>query len=165
MALRTIVLGDDPILRKKSRDVTEFNERIHTLLDDMKETMLEAEGVGLAAVQVGVLRRVVVVDTGEEILELINPEVIEVSDEEECKYEGCLSFPGESSYVPRPVKATVKAQDRNGNSFLYTGEGLVARAFCHETDHLNGIVFHDRGIAPPEEDELEEDELLLEPTI
>lgn len=151
MALRNIVKGDDPILRKKSRVVTDFNERLHTLLDDMKETMEEADGVGLAAVQVGVLRRAVIVDVGEGLIELINPVVTEISDEEECTLEGCLSFPGESAYVYRPVTATVEAQDRYGNPITYTGEGLLARAFCHETDHLDGKVFHDFAVEPPAE--------------
>ena len=150
MALRNILKDTDEQLRKKSREVTEYNKRIHTLLDDMRETLIEADGVGLAAPQVGVLRRVVIVmDTSkedltpeEQIIELINPEII---DEEGEQYgtEGCLSVPGVYGYVTRPMKVTVKAFDRNGKQFEVTGEGLTARAFCHEIDHLEGQLFTD----------------------
>lgn len=143
MALRRIVGGDDPILRKKSRDVTVFDRRLHQLLDDMAETMQRACGVGLAAVQVGVLRRVIVIDMGEGVIELVNPVIIDRSEETEGLYEGCLSFPGESGFVERPKSVTVQAQDRHGNLFVKTGEGLLARAFCHEIDHIHGILYKD----------------------
>ncbi len=150
MALRNILKDTDEQLRKKSREVTEYNKRIHTLLDDMRETLIEADGVGLAAPQVGVLRRVVIVmDTSkedltpeEQIIELINPEIIE-EEGEQYGTEGCLSVPGVYGYVTRPMKVTVKAFDRNGKQFEVTGEGLTARAFCHEIDHLEGQLFTD----------------------
>ena len=150
MALRNILKDTDEQLRKKSREVTEYNKRIHTLLDDMRETLIEADGVGLAAPQVGVLRRVVIVmDTSkedltpeEQIIELINPEIVE-EEGEQYGTEGCLSVPGVYGYVTRPMKVTVKAFDRNGKQFEVTGEGLTARAFCHEIDHLEGQLFTD----------------------
>lgn len=150
MAIRNILKDTDELLRKKSRAVTDYNERIHILLDDMKETLLEADGVGLAAPQVGVLRRVVLVmDTNregltpeEQIIELINPEI--VSEEgEQYGTEGCLSVPGIYGYVTRPMTVTVRAFDRFGKQFEITGEGLTARAFCHEIDHLEGQLFTD----------------------
>ena len=143
MAKRNIITDGDPILRKKCRPVTEFNERIHTLLDDMAETMYAADGVGLAAPQVAVLRKVVVIDVGDGLIELINPEIVYESAECIEDNEGCLSFPGQYGVVKRPKKVTVKYQDRNGNWQEKTGEGLLARAFCHETDHLNGVCFVD----------------------
>ena len=142
MAVRNIRLEDDPILRKKSREVTEINDRITTLLDDMAETMYHAEGVGLAAVQVGVLRRVVVIDVGDGLMELINPQIIEKSGEQ-CEVEGCLSLPGKSAYTIRPFTVKVKAQNREGKWCMYKGEGLKARAFCHELDHLDGVLYID----------------------
>lgn len=143
MAIRNIrKLGDD-ILRKKCRPVDLIDARITTLLDDMKETMEQANGVGLAAPQVGILKRVVVIDVGDGLIELINPEIVEtlgsVTD-----VEGCLSVPGKYGTVTRPQKVTVKALDRNGNEFIKTGEGMLAKAFCHELDHLDGIVFVDK---------------------
>ena len=146
MALRIIVTGEDPILRKKSREVTVFDERLHQLLDDMYQTMEEASGVGLAAVQVGVLRRVVVVDVGEGKIELINPVIVDRSEEKICMTEGCLSFPDESGLVERPKSVTVQALDRRGDLFTITGEDLLARALCHEVDHLDGIVYKDHAI-------------------
>lgn len=152
MALRNIVIDGDPILNKKSRAVTRFDDRLAVLIDDMIETMNDADGLGLAAVQVGVLRRIVIVRDGEEILELVNPEITDTSEENQCGPEGCLSFPGESAVVERPMTVTVKAQDRHGETHEYTRSGLTARAFCHEIDHTNGIVFLERAL-PPEEEE------------
>ena len=123
--------------------MTEFNQKLWDLLDDMAETMYQAEGVGLAGPQVGMLRRVFVIDVGEGILEFINPEILETSGTQNGA-EGCLSFPGEYGMVERPNFVRVKAQDRNGNWFEMEGEGLFARAVCHENDHLDGIVFKDR---------------------
>ena len=140
MALRNIVKDGDPILRKVCRPVEKFDGKLHKLLDDMKETLLDAGGVGLAAPQVGILRRVVVVDTGEEILELVNPELLETSGEQ-VGAEGCLSVPGKYGLVKRPMVAKVRAQDRNGDYFEAEGEELIARCFCHEIDHLDGIVY------------------------
>ena len=147
MALRIIAKQGEPILGKRCRPVTEFNDRLHTLLDDMRETLTASNGVGLAAPQVSILRRAVLVletnveNPGEEyIIELINPEII-ASEGEQDGSEGCLSIPGLYGYVTRPMKVTVRAQDRNGEWFEVTGEGLTARAFCHELDHLDGILF------------------------
>lgn len=145
MAIRNIVTKEDPILRKTSRPVERFNEKLWLLLDDMKETMYKAQGVGLAAVQVGFLRRVVVVDVGDGYIELINPEIIEVSGEEIAE-EGCLSLPGESGKVMRPTYVKVKAQNRNGAWRILEGTDLKARCFCHEIDHLDGILYTDRVI-------------------
>lgn len=142
MAIRTIVLDTDEILRKKSREVTEFNEKLWMLLDDMAQTMYRAEGVGLAAVQVGVLRRVAVVDAGNQLYELINPEIVESSGEQEGS-EGCLSSPEEYGIVIRPMNVRVKAYDRHGKQYFVDGEELLARALCHEIDHLNGVLFKD----------------------
>lgn len=155
MALRIIKTEGDPILRKTSRPVTEFNDRLFTLLDDMKETMYKADGVGLAAVQVGVLRRAVVIDCGDGFLELINPEIIKSSGRQK-ETEGCLSLPGKSGITLRPSKVKVKAQDRHGEWHEYTGEDLKARCFCHEIDHLDGILFTDK-LARGEEVMLDED--------
>ncbi|GHU60752.1 peptide deformylase [Clostridia bacterium] len=141
MALRKILTDEDETLWKKSRLVVDFDERLHALLDDMTETMLDADGLGLAAPQVGVLRRVVVVDTGgETVLEMVNPELIKTSGEQ-VGLEGCLSVPGMYGIVSRPYRVRVRYQDRHGNTRETVGEGLVARAFCHETDHLEGILF------------------------
>lgn len=143
MALRNIVKDGDPILRKKCREVTEFNERLNVLLDDMKETLVLANGAGLAAPQVGVLKRVAIVSVDDAFYELINPEIIE-TEGEEISPEGCLSLPGICGTVNRPYKVTVRAQDRFGKTFTARGEGLLARAFCHEIDHLDGILFEDK---------------------
>ncbi len=140
MGLRKILTDKEPCLHKVCRPVEKFDGRLHKLLDDMKETLEDAQGVGLAAPQVGILRRVVVVDTGEEMLELVNPELLETSGEQEGA-EGCLSVPGKYGLVKRPMVAKVRAQDRNGNLFEVEGEELMARCFCHEIDHLDGILY------------------------
>ena len=141
MALRKIVTVGDPVLTKKCRPVTKFDERLATLIDDMIETMHDADGVGLAGPQVGVLRRVVVVDTGEEDLELVNPEIVETGEETQTGLEGCLSLPGEYGIVTRPNFVVVRAQDRTGEWYEYEGEELIARCFCHEIDHLDGHMY------------------------
>jgi len=143
MAYRSIIKDEDPILRKKSREVTVFDERLHQLLDDMYDTMFAANGVGLAAVQVGVLRRVVVVDVGFERIELINPVICEKSDTVVLEPEACLSFPKRCGMVERPKKVVVQAADRDGNPITVEGEDLLARAICHELDHLDGVVYLD----------------------
>ncbi len=143
MALRNIVKDGDEILSKKCRPVEKFDQKIWTLLDDMAETMHRANGVGLAAPQVGMLRRVVVIDIGEGVIELVNPQIIAYSGEQE-GLEGCLSFPGEWGIAKRPNYVKVRAQDRHGEEFEIEGRELLARAFCHEIDHLNGVVFKDR---------------------
>ena len=140
MGLRKILTVKEPSLHKMCRPVEKFDGKLHKLLDDMKETLLDAGGVGLAAPQVGILRRVVVVDTGEENLELVNPELLETSGEQ-VGAEGCLSVPGKYGLVKRPMVAKVRAQDRNGDYFEAEGEELIARCFCHEIDHLDGIVY------------------------
>lgn len=140
MGLRKILTDKDPALHKVCRPVEKFDGRLHKLLDDMKETLIDANGVGLAAPQVGILRRVVLVDTGEEVLELINPSLLETSGEQ-VGAEGCLSVPGKYGLVKRPNYAKVRAQDRNGNWFEAEGEELIARCFCHELDHLDGILY------------------------
>jgi peptide deformylase len=145
MAIRNIRVDDDPILRKKSREVTEFNDRLFELLDDMKETMYHSGGVGLAGPQVGVLKRVVVMDVSEdrnEFIELINPEIT-YEEGEQTGNEGCLSLPGLYGVVTRPNIVKVKAQNRDGKWCLYKGEQLKARCFCHEIDHLDGILYKD----------------------
>jgi len=145
MAIRNIRLEGDEILRKTSKKVEVIDDRIITLLEDMKETMYGADGVGLAAPQVGVLRRVVVVDVGEGLIELINPVIVFESGR--CiAEEGCLSVPGIDGAVERPKKVIVRAMNRNGETFEVTGSDLLARAFCHEVDHLNGILFIDKAI-------------------
>ena len=140
MGIRKIMTVKEPCLHKVCRPVEKFDGKLHKLLDDMKETLLDANGVGLAAPQVGILRRVVVVDTGEVMLELVNPELLETSGEQEGA-EGCLSVPGKYGLVQRPMVAKVRAQDRDGNWFEVEGEELIARCFCHEIDHLDGIVY------------------------
>lgn len=144
MALRNIRINEDPILRKPSKDVEDFGRRTQILIDDMFDTMYDAEGVGLAAVQVGVLKKVIVIDTGEEgeKLVLVNPEIISVEGEQHGP-EGCLSLPGRAAICKRPMKVTIKAQDRDGNFYERTGEGLLAKAFCHEIDHLSGVLYID----------------------
>ena len=155
MAIRKIVEMDkDDILRKHSRKVTKFDHRLGVLLDDMADTMYEADGVGLAAPQVGVLKRVVVIDVGEGKIELVNPEIIESSGEQ-YGAEGCLSVPGEYGLVRRPMFVKVRAQDRNGDFFEVEGEGLTARCFCHEIDHLEGVVFTSKCERMLTEEELE----------
>ena len=153
MAYLNIRTEEDPILRKTSRPVTEITPRILELLDDMVETMHRADGCGLAAVQVGVLRRVVVVEVDEgEIFEMINPRII-ASEGEQQEVEGCLSLPGKQGITRRPMKVTVEATDRHGKTYTVTGEGLLARAFCHELDHLDGKLYVDRAIRMLGDDE------------
>ncbi len=145
MALRTIRIDGDPILRKKSRAVDEINNRIKTLLDDMVETMADANGVGLAASQVGVLRRVIVIDVGNGPIKMINPEFLD-SKGAEVDVEGCLSVPDLAGTVERPHWVKVKYLDENGEEQIIEGNGLLARALCHEIDHLNGILYTDKVI-------------------
>ena len=143
MGLRKILTDQDPALHKVCRKVENFDSRLFKLLDDMRDTLIESGGVGLAAPQVGILRRVVLVDVGEEeneIVEFINPEMVE-TDGEQYGPEGCLSVPGKYGLVKRPMYAKVRAQDRNGDWFEAEGEELIARCFCHELDHLDGIVY------------------------
>lgn len=151
MALREIRYDDDPVLRKVAREVTKFDERLHVLLEDMAETMAEAEGVGLAAPQVGVRRRVVVIDVGEGVIELINPRIV-MNEGSQCDMEGCLSIPDYSAYVRRPARLRVEAQNRHGESFEIEGEELLAVALNHEIDHLDGILFTDKEVEPTEEE-------------
>ncbi len=157
MAILNILKNDDPILRKVSRKVDEITPRILTLLDDMKDTLYKANGCGLAAVQVGVLRRVVIIETEEgKLYEMINPEIIERSDELQHELEGCLSLPGRWGITERPQKVTVKAMDRNGNYYTVTGTDLLARAICHETDHLDGVLYSDKAVRMLTPEEVEE---------
>lgn len=155
MALLNILPDSDEILRKKSRPVEKIDRRTLTLLDDMKETLDEAKGAGLAAVQVGVLRRVVLVYDGEELVELINPEIICFEGRQE-ELEGCLSCPGKWGYTDRPMKVTIQAMNRKGETFTRVGEGLTARAFCHELDHLDGILFYDKAVRMLDEEEIKQ---------
>jgi len=161
MALRNILKIGEERLRKHSRTVTAFDDRLHLIIDDMRDTLLDSGGVGLAAPQVGILRRIVLVmDTNkeeltdeEQIIELINPEIIEVSGSQTGP-EGCLSVPGDYGIVTRPEEVTVKAQDRFGNEFTVSGYGLTARCFCHECDHLDGILFVDKAERMLDPDEI-----------
>ena len=157
MGLRRILTDKESALHKVCRPVTDFDKRLHKLLDDMCQTLVDSGGVGLAAPQVGILRRVVVVDTGDQILELVNPEVISTDGEQEGP-EGCLSVPGKYGLVKRPYYATVKAQDRYGEWFEAEGEELIARCFCHELDHLDGILYTQVMERFLTEEELEADE-------
>ena len=140
MGLRKILTDKDPALHKVCKPVTAFDNKLHKLLEDMHETLADSGGVGLAAPQVGILRRVVLVDNGETVLELINPTLVETDGLQEGP-EGCLSIPGKYGLVKRPFYAKVRAQDRNGNWFETDGEELTARCFCHELDHLDGILY------------------------
>ena len=140
MGLRKILTVEESALHKVCKPVVNFDGKLHALLDDMRETLVDSGGVGLAAPQVGILRRVVLVDTGEEILELVNPSLVETDGEQEGP-EGCLSVPGKYGIVKRPYWAKVRAQDRDGNWYEAEGEELTARCFCHELDHLDGIVY------------------------
>lgn len=142
MALRKIVYIEDEMLRKKSRKVERFDERLHTLLDDMAETMYKNNGCGLAAPQVAVLKRVVVMDVGDGLIEMVNPEIVSREGEVD-GVEGCLSIPGRQGYVVRPQKVVVRAQDRNGAPIEIAGEDWLARCICHETDHLDGRLYVD----------------------
>ena len=158
MAKRRIFTGNAECLYKVCKPVDRFDRRLGIMLDDMAETMYDAEGVGLAAPQVGILKRAVVIDCGDGIVELINPEILETSGEQG-SFEGCLSFPGESGYVVRPNYVKVRAQNRDGDICEYEAEGLFARAVLHETDHLDGLVYKRLVTEPPEgysEDEEEE---------
>ncbi len=154
MAIRNIVKEGDETLTKVCRPVDKFDAKLAVLLEDMAETMRSANGVGLAAPQVGILRRVVVIDVGEGLIELVNPVIIEKKGEQEC-VEGCLSCPGEYGTTKRPAKVKVRAQDRNGKFFEMSGEELLATAFCHELDHLDGILFKKHVIRMLEPDELQ----------
>ena len=140
MGLRRILTDKEPALHKTCKEVVNFDAKLHKLLDDMHETLEDSGGVGLAAPQVGILRRVVLVDNGEEVLELVNPTLVE-TDGEQVGAEGCLSVPGKYGLVKRPYYAKVRAQDRFGNWYEAEGEELTARCFCHELDHLDGIIY------------------------
>ncbi len=157
MGMRKILTDKDPALHKVCKPVTAFDRKLHKLLDDMRETLLDANGVGLAAPQVGILRRVVVVDLGEELLELVNPTLVQTDGEQEGA-EGCLSVPGRYGLVKRPYHAKVRAQDRYGEWFEADGEELIARCFCHELDHLDGIVYTEVMERFLTDEELEADE-------
>ena len=145
MAIRNVIQVGDEILRKESKPVKEFDQKLAELLDDMRETMVKNDGCGLAGVQVGILRRVVVLDVNHMKIELINPEIVD-SYGESIEREGCLSVKGETGYVKRPSEVTVKAFDRYGNEFILTGVDMLARALCHEIDHLDGILYIDKVI-------------------
>ena len=157
MGLRKILTDQEPALHKTCKPVVSFDAKLHKLLDDMRETLIDSNGVGLAAPQVGILRRVVLVDTGEEILELINPTMVE-TDGEQVGPEGCLSVPGRYGLVKRPYYAKVRAQDRDGNWYEAEGEELIARCFCHELDHLDGIIYTEVMERWLTEEELEADD-------
>ena len=155
MALRNIITEGNPTLSKKCRPVTAFDDRLATLIDDMKETVVQANGIGLAAPQVGVLRRVVVVDLGEEIIELVNPRILEQSGEQD-GLEGCLSVPEKFGMVKRPNYVKLEAQDRHGDWYEYEGEELIARCFCHELEHLDGHLYTERAYRMLTREEYEE---------
>ncbi|MCX7748109.1 MAG: peptide deformylase [Clostridia bacterium] len=153
MAIRNIRTEEDEVLRKISREVDIINDKILTLLKDMADTMYDAQGIGLAAPQVGILKRIVVIDAGDGLIELINPKIVEESGEQ-IETEGCLSIPEVFGEVKRPAKVTVKALNRKGEEFTVEGTELLARALCHEVDHLNGILFKDKVIRYIDKDEL-----------
>ena len=161
MALREIIKKGDPVLEKHCHPVTRFDQKLWDLLDDMRETLAQANGLGLAAPQVGILRRVVVIDVGDGLVELINPEIV-AQEGSQCGREGCLSLPGRQGVVTRPMKVTVKAQDRHGKPIQITGEGFFARAICHELAHLDGVLYidkMDRELTPEEiEGHIKEDD-------
>ena len=157
MGLRKILTDKEPALHKTCKPVVNFDAKLHKLLDDMRDTLLDSGGVGLAAPQIGILRRVVLVDNGEEILELVNPTMLE-TDGEQVGPEGCLSVPGKYGLVKRPYYAKVRAQDRDGNWYEAEGEELTARCFCHELDHLDGIIYTEVMERYLTEDELQYDE-------
>ncbi len=154
MALRRILTAEEPTLHKVSRPVTKFDEKLWILLDDMAETLVDANGVGLAAPQVGILRRVVVIDVGDEIVELVNPEILETSGEQD-GMEGCLSVPGEYWMVKRPNHVKARAQDRRGDWFEIEGEELIARCICHECDHLDGHLYMEIAYRKLSDEEIE----------
>ena len=157
MAIRKILTEGDPALTKVCHSVTKFDQKLWDLLDDLKETLAAAHGAGLAAPQVGILRRcVVVVDANDEMLELVNPEIVWTSEEQQDGLEGCLSVPGMWGMVERPMRVRVRAQDRNGAFFEAEGEEIVARCFCHELDHLDGHVFTEHTDHLYTQDELDE---------
>ena len=163
MAIRKIVeMGKDDILRKHARRVDKFDKRLSVLLDDMADTMYEADGVGLAAPQVGILKRCVVIDVGEGLIELVNPEIL-WTEGERVDVEGCLSVPGRRCTVARPEKVRVHAQDRKGRHIEVEGEGLLARALCHELDHLDGVLYVDKMIEDVTDQMEEEGEAQAEP--
>jgi len=155
MGLRKILTKEESVLHKRCRPVTVFDDKLHDLLDDMAETLVEANGVGLAAPQVGILRRIFIVDIGEEIVELINPEIIETEGEQD-GMEGCLSVPNEFWLVKRPMRVKAKAQDRYGEWFEIEGEELIARCLCHENDHLDGHLYTEIAYHKLTEEELAE---------
>lgn len=158
MAIREIVIEGDSVLRKKCKPVEKFDDKLAMILDDMADTLKKADGVGLAAPQVGFLRRFAIVDMskdGSNIVEIINPEIIETSGKQE-ELEGCLSCPNEYGLTSRPKKVKVKAQDRFGKEFTIEAEDLTARAFCHEIDHLDGVLFKDNAIRMFTPEELDE---------
>ncbi|MFD0697166.1 peptide deformylase [Paenibacillus sp. GCM10027628] len=160
MAIRIIVKDPDPVLREKAITVTKFNANLHKLLDDMADTMYDAEGVGLAAPQIGILKRVIVMDCGDEhggLIEMVNPEIV-TSSGEQIGPEGCLSIPGIRGDVSRPMNVTAKGQDRHGNPIEITGTELLARCIFHEIDHLNGVLFTDLATRTYTSEEEEEDE-------
>lgn len=154
MAIRKVVLDDNPLLLKTSKKVTSFDEKLWELLDDMKETMEQNDGVGIAAVQVGVLKRAVLVSINNLFLEMINPEILKQSGNQ-CGVEGCLSIPNVQGYVNRPSQVTVKASDRFGNEYVMTALNELAVVMCHEIDHTNGILFTSKMVKPyvPGEDD------------
>ncbi|MBR5528158.1 MAG: peptide deformylase [Clostridia bacterium] len=159
MAILKIVEEGDDILRKKCREVTEITPKILTLLDDMRDTLIKANGVGLAAPQVGILRRIFIIDAGagedqHEIIEFINPRIIETKGHQE-EVEGCLSVPGKYGVTSRPMTVTVEATDRNGKTFTYTGSALYGRCLCHENDHLDGILYIDSVLEMLDPDDVE----------
>ncbi len=155
MAIRNIVREGDDFLRKKSREVTVFDNKLWELLDDMAQTMYKANGVGLAAVQVGVLRQAIVIDIGDGLVELINPVITKKKGGEIMDAEGCLSSPGEYGMVPRPKKVEVRALDRNGKPIVVKVDNLMARALCHEIDHLSGRIFKDLAVRMLTQEEME----------
>ena len=159
MAVLKIVTEEDEILRKKSNPVEQINDRIITLLDDMKDTLIKSGGVGLAAVQVGILRRIFIIDAGVDenehnIIEFINPKIIETEGNQQ-EVEGCLSVPGKYGITDRPMVVTVEATDRNGERFIYTGSELFGRCLCHEYDHLDGVLYIDHVLEMLDPDDFE----------
>lgn len=157
MAIRQVRIDGDPILRKKSKEITEVNDRIKILLEDMVDTMEEEDGIGLAAPQIGVLRRAIVVDIGEGPIKMLNPEIVD-EEGEKIDIEGCLSVPGRSGTVKRPLKIRTKYMDMEGKEQIMESEGLLARAICHEIDHLNGILYIDKMIEEVVLEDIDEDE-------
>ena len=154
MALRRILTADEPALHKVCHPVTRFDEKLHLPLDDMAQTLTDANGVGLAAPQIGIMRRIFIMDIGDEIVELINPEILETGGEQD-GMEGCLSVPGEYWLVKRPNYAKVRAQDRDGNWFELEGEELIARCICHENDHLDGHIYTEIAYRKLSDEEIE----------